>query len=47
MEPISTEPKPRPASADIAEPLLSKPAASPIGVGKMQARNVDRKAGRR
>ena len=33
-EPISTEPKPRPASARIAVPLLSKPAASPIGVGK-------------
>jgi hypothetical protein len=34
MEPISTEPKPRPASAEIADPLLSKPAARPIGVGK-------------
>jgi hypothetical protein len=34
IEPISTEPKPRPASARIADPLLSKPAASPIGLGK-------------
>jgi hypothetical protein len=33
-EPISSAPKPSPASARIAVPLLSKPAAKPIGVGK-------------